>query len=150
MAKFGVNVPPGIAAKTPAEVVAAAKKLGPNGGGQVVLKSQVLAGGRGLGTFKSGLKGGVHIVNVDQAEEYAKKMLGQVLVTKQTGAAGKPVNTLLVAEKMSFTNEMYFAVVLDRKTAGEQRVQTRNDHFSDQIIISNSLSLRIYMFVPHH
>ena len=45
-------------------------------------------------------------------------MLGQTLVTKQTGAAGKPVNTLMVAEKMKLVNEMYFAILLDRASAG--------------------------------
>ena len=57
----GVNVPPGVACSTVAEVAAAAAQLGGEDG-EVVLKSQVLAGGRGLGTFTSGLKGGVHIV----------------------------------------------------------------------------------------
>ncbi len=57
----GVNVPPGVACRTVAEVAAAAAQLGGEDG-EVVLKSQVLAGGRGLGTFTSGLKGGVHIV----------------------------------------------------------------------------------------
>ncbi len=45
-------------------------------------------------------------------------MLGQLLVTKQTGAAGKPVNTVLVAQKMKLVNEMYFAILLDRASAG--------------------------------
>ena len=52
---------------------------------QVVLKSQILAGGRGLGKFKNGLQGGVHIVNVDKVQELGEQMLNQVLVTKQTG-----------------------------------------------------------------
>ena len=56
-------MPPGIAATTVEEVAAAAAKLG-SGDGEVVVKSQVLAGGRGLGTFKNGFKGGVHIVKV--------------------------------------------------------------------------------------
>ena len=85
---------------------------------KVVVKSQVLAGGRGLGTFKNGFKGGVHIVDVDQAKKTAEKMLGQVLVTKQTGEGGKPVNTLYMASKLDLVNEMYFAILLDRATAG--------------------------------
>lgn len=51
----------------------------------MVLKSQVLAGGRGLGHFTNGLQGGVHICSVPKAKELASKMLGQTLVTKQTG-----------------------------------------------------------------
>jgi succinyl-CoA synthetase beta subunit len=77
-----------------------------------------LAGGRGLGTFKNGLKGGVHIIKTDQAEDFAGKMLGQILVTKQTGTQGKPVNQVYLCEKLSLVNEMYFAITLDRKSAG--------------------------------
>mmetsp|Transcript_22267 Transcript_22267/g.58018 ORF Transcript_22267/g.58018 Transcript_22267/m.58018 type:complete len:505 (-) Transcript_22267:115-1629(-) len=115
MESFGVNVPPGIACTTPDAVASAAKQLG---GDEVVVKSQILAGGRGLGTFKSGLQGGVHIVPSAEAPTIAGKMLGEVLVTKQTGEAGKPVNTVLVAKKMQFTKEMYFAILLDRASAG--------------------------------
>lgn len=86
---------------------------------QVVVKSQILAGGRGLGTFKGGLKGGVHIVEASKALDLAKQMLGDTLVTKQTGPAGKPVGTLFIASKLQLTREMYFAILLDRKTAGK-------------------------------
>uniref|UniRef100_A0A7R9VEY7 Succinate-CoA ligase subunit beta n=1 Tax=Chlamydomonas euryale TaxID=1486919 RepID=A0A7R9VEY7_9CHLO len=82
------------------------------------MKSQILAGGRGLGTFKSGLKGGVHMTTADKAPGLAQQMLGGTLVTKQTGPAGKPVNTLYVAKKMQLAREMYFAILLDRKSAG--------------------------------
>ena len=83
-----------------------------------MIKSQILAGGRGLGTFKfGGFKGGVHIVKNEMARETAEKMLGNVLVTKQSGPEGKPVNALLVARKMKFAKEMYFAILLDRKSA---------------------------------
>lgn len=85
---------------------------------QVVVKSQILAGGRGLGNFKNGFKGGVHIVDVDKAKSTAEKMLGQTLVTKQSGEGGKPVNTLYLASKLDLVNEMYFAILLDRATAG--------------------------------
>lgn len=89
---------------------------------QVVLKSQILAGGRGLGKFKNGLQGGVHITTVDKVEELGKQMLNETLVTKQTGPAGKPVNTLYLAAKMQLTNEMYFAILLDRGTAGPMMI----------------------------
>ena len=55
---------------------------------QVVLKSQIYAGGRGLGKFASGLQGGVHICKASEVEALAKQMLNQTLVTKQTGPAG--------------------------------------------------------------
>ena len=60
----------------------------------------------------------MHIVPAGEAKALSEKMLGQVLVTKQTGEAGKPVNALLVAEKMKLVNEMYFAILLDRASAG--------------------------------
>eukprot|EP00854_Cymbomonas_tetramitiformis_P002791 gene2791-3583_t len=117
MSKLGVNTPPGIVGTTVDEVVAAAEKMGA-GVGEVVVKSQVLAGGRGLGTFKNGLQGGVHIVKTEEAGPLSEKMLGQTLVTKQTGEEGKPVNFVYIAKKVSLVNEMYFAILLDRATSG--------------------------------
>uniref|UniRef100_A0A061S5H4 Succinate--CoA ligase [ADP-forming] subunit beta, mitochondrial n=1 Tax=Tetraselmis sp. GSL018 TaxID=582737 RepID=A0A061S5H4_9CHLO len=114
MESFGINVPKGVACHSPEEVEAAVQQIG---GSEVVVKSQILAGGRGLGSFTSGLKGGVHIVPQSEAREIASKMLGGTLVTKQTGPAGKPVNTVLVAEKMALAREMYFAILLDRSSA---------------------------------
>lgn len=78
------------------------------------MKSQILAGGRGLGQFKNGLQGGVHICSTTKAKTIAEKMLNQILVTKQTGPSGKPVNTLYIAQKMQLKNEKYFAILLDR------------------------------------
>ncbi|KAK9819240.1 hypothetical protein WJX81_001505 [Elliptochloris bilobata] len=117
MSKYGVNVPPGIPVFNVDEVKAAAEKMA-SPDGEVVVKSQVLAGGRGLGHFTNGLQGGVHIVKAVDAPELAAKMLGGTLVTKQTGPAGKPVNTLYIASKLDLTKEMYFAILLDRKSAG--------------------------------
>ena len=115
MASHGVNVPPGIAATSVADAVAAAKELG---GDEVVIKSQILAGGRGLGTFTNGFQGGVHVIDSAKTAEYAEKMIGETLVTKQSGAEGKPVNVVMVAEKMNLVNEMYFAILLDRAFGG--------------------------------
>ncbi|XP_049409551.1 succinate--CoA ligase [ADP-forming] subunit beta, mitochondrial [Solanum stenotomum] len=117
MGKYGINVPKGIAVASLDEVKKAIQDVFPNQS-EVVVKSQVLAGGRGLGTFKNGFQGGVHIVKADQAEEIASKMLGQILVTKQTGAQGKVVSKVYLCEKMSLVNEMYFSIILDRATAG--------------------------------
>ncbi|KXZ50883.1 hypothetical protein GPECTOR_14g132 [Gonium pectorale] len=133
MSKFGINVPPGIPAKSMDEVAKAVDQMADENGElhqygeeppqagslpEVVLKSQILAGGRGLGKFTNGLQGGVHIVPKARAIELAERMLGGTLVTKQTGPAGKPVNTLLIARKMKLKREMYFAILLDRKSAG--------------------------------
>ena len=85
---------------------------------EVVIKSQILAGGRGLGTFTNGFKGGVHVIQSSEVATYADKMLGQTLVTKQSGPQGKPVDTLLIAKKMNLVAEKYFAILLDRTTMG--------------------------------
>jgi len=117
MADSGVNVPFGIAAHSVEEAVAAAKEIGDE---QVVIKSQILAGGRGLGHFITGnkLQGGVHIIDTQDVENYAKDMIGGTLVTKQSGPAGKPVNTVLLAKKMALKREFYFAIMMDRASQG--------------------------------
>ena len=84
----------------------------------VVVKAQIHAGGRGKGEFKNGFKGGVHIRKTPQeVREVAAKMLGQILVTHQTGPTGRVVNKVLVAESAEIAREIYFAVLLDRATA---------------------------------
>jgi len=118
MRKFGVSTPPGEAASTVEEVEEIAQKMFDEGN-QVVVKSQILAGGRGLGTFTNGFKGGVHVCHsVKDARRVAQNMLGGTLVTKQTGPEGKIVKKVLVAQKMSTLSEKYFAIVLDRETSG--------------------------------
>jgi succinyl-CoA synthetase beta subunit len=82
---------------------------------EIVIKAQVHAGGRGKGTFTNGFKGGVHLVKSPrEVREIASKMLGQTLVTHQTGPAGRPVNRVLVAESADIEREIYFAILLDR------------------------------------
>jgi len=78
-----------------------------------------------LGTFKNGFKGGVHIAKIDEVEDIAGKMLGQILVTKQTGPGGKPVNKVYICQKLSLANEMYFAITLDRVSAGPVIISCR-------------------------
>lgn len=121
MGKYGVNVPHGVAITSLDQVAKAAEEFADEKG-EVVVKSQILAGGRGLGIFKNGFKGGVHIVKAIDALSTAQKMLGETLVTKQTGERGKPVNTLYIAEKMKLKKEMYFAILLDRKSAGPMMI----------------------------
>lgn len=110
--------PPARSAPQTADALPVLPVRTPKAAGEVVVKSQILAGGRGLGTFTSGLQGGVHVCKASEAAGLAEQMLGQTLVTKQSGPEGKPVNVLYVAEKMKLAREMYFAIVLDRKTAG--------------------------------
>ena len=124
--KFGVATTRGKVASTPDEAEAIARELGdvdlatgrvrPNGG--LVIKAQIHAGGRGKGTFKNGFKGGVHVVkSPKEAREVAEKMLGQTLVTHQTGPAGRVVHKVLVAEAAKIARELYFAIVRDRPIA---------------------------------
>ncbi|XP_065876497.1 succinate--CoA ligase [ADP-forming] subunit beta, mitochondrial [Euphorbia lathyris] len=117
MGKYGINVPRGVAVSSTDELKKAIQDVFPNQS-ELVVKSQILAGGRGLGKFKNGFEGGVHIVKTDKVEEIAGKMLGQILVTKQTGPQGKVVSKVYLCEKLSLINEMYFAIMLDRQTAG--------------------------------
>lgn len=85
----------------------------------LILKAQVLAGGRGKGSFKNGLKGGVRVIyNPQEAKEISAKMIGQLLVTKQTGAAGRICNTVMVAERKFPRREFYFAVMMERAFNG--------------------------------
>ncbi len=129
--KFGVATTRGKVATTPDEAEAVAHELGnaspartvdlatgrvrPNGG--LVVKAQIHAGGRGKGTFNNGFKGGVHVVkSPKEAREVAEKMLGQTLVTHQTGPAGRVVRKVLVGESAEIAREIYFAILLDRAT----------------------------------
>src|ERR1017187_3637477 len=115
LAKYGVAVPFEIPAKSLAEVRPAAEKIAASGSSRVVVKSQIHAGGRGKGTFKTGFQGGVKVASsVDEAVSFAEKMLGNVLVTKQTGADGRKVQTLLLAAGAKIKKEFYLAVLLDR------------------------------------
>jgi succinyl-CoA synthetase beta subunit len=114
-AQLGVPVPPGNVATTPADARSTAEKLFAAGHKRVVVKSQIHAGGRGKGTFKSGLQGGVKVcASADEIFDRAKAMLGQVLVTKQTGPEGRIVSKLLVEAASSIRKEFYVAVLLDR------------------------------------
>ena len=113
--KFGAATPAGRVATTAEEAEQIARELGTN---NLVVKAQVHAGGRGKGTFANGFKGGVHLVKSPaEAREVAGRMLGQTLVTHQTGAAGRVVNMVLVAVSVDIEREIYFAVLLDRATA---------------------------------
>ena len=112
--RFGVPSPKGKVASTPKEAFDAAKWLAVK---NLVVKAQVHAGGRGKGTFKNGFQGGVHLVkSADQVRDVAGKMLGQVLVTKQTGEDGRLVRKVMVTESVTIKRELYLAILLDRQS----------------------------------
>ncbi len=113
--KFGVVTTRGKVASNSDEAEAIAGELSDV---DLVVKAQIHAGGRGKGTFKNGFKGGVHVVkSPKEAREVADKMLGQTLVTHQTGPAGRVVHKVLVGESAEIAREIYFAILLDRATA---------------------------------
>jgi succinyl-CoA synthetase beta subunit len=111
----GVAFPPGDVCDTPSAAKAVADKLFAEGATKVAVKSQIHAGGRGKGTFKNGFQGGVKIgADAGEVFESAKAMLGNVLVTRQTGPEGRRVGKLLVALAPNIVKELYLAVLLDR------------------------------------
>jgi len=113
--KFDVATTRGRVAATLDDAEQIARELGDI---DIVAKAQIHAGGRGKGTFKNGFKGGVHVRKTpDEVRDVAAKMLGQILVTHQTGPSGRVVNKVLVAESADIAREIYFAVLLDRATA---------------------------------
>ena len=118
MRSLGIPVPKTQVAHTADEAGAVYRDL-IGAGNDVVLKAMVLTGGRGLGHFDSGLQGGVHIVNSEKdLKDLTSKMLGNNLITKQTGADGLPCNKVMVAERMHLRREMYLSMMLDRAAGG--------------------------------
>jgi len=112
--QFGVPCPRGAAAQSEAEFATAIDQIA----APYVVKSQIHAGGRGKGTFTDGFKGGVKLAPTrKEAIDLAKRMLGNTLVTKQTGAAGRKVQTVYFSEGCDIQKEYYLAVLLDRGTS---------------------------------
>src|SRR5260370_3585251 len=112
--KFDVATTRGEVASTTDEVEQIASELGDV---DLVIKAQIHAGGRGKGTFANGFKGGVHLCkSPEEAREIASKMLGQVLVTHQTGPAGRVVNKGRGAQSMGMSRELSLSVLLERRT----------------------------------
>jgi succinyl-CoA synthetase beta subunit len=120
---FGVRIQEGIVANTPAEAVEAAKKLQEQTGtGWWVVKAQIHAGGRGKGKIVGTEQRGVALAkSLEDVEQISKNILGNVLVTLQTGEKGKQVNKILVAQDVYYPGasepkEYYMSVLLNRET----------------------------------
>ncbi|KAK2566505.1 Succinate--CoA ligase [ADP-forming] subunit beta [Acropora cervicornis] len=105
----GILIPKGGVAKTPEQAYEIASTLGIESDSDMVVKAQVLAGGRGKGSFEGGLKGGVRIVF---------SMLGKKLFTKQTGEQGRICNEVYICERLYARREYYFAIALERAFKG--------------------------------
>ena len=118
LAKFGIGVPTGYPAMSVEEAVEGAKKLP---GPLYVVKAQIHAGGRGKGKFKElgpDAKGGVRLAkSIEDVEADARDMLGNTLVTVQTGEEGKQVNRLYVTDGVDIAREYYLSMVIDRETS---------------------------------
>src|ERR1700728_1376067 len=111
LAKYGVAVPHGEVANNLDEALEVTKRLFSGGAKRVVVKAQIHAGGRGKG-------GGVKVAKtLDEAEQYAKQILGMQLVTHQTGPQGQKVQRLLIEETAAIDRELYLGIVLDRAAA---------------------------------
>lgn len=110
----GIEVPAGQVARTPAEAAAAFKSLG---GPIAVVKAQIHAGGRGKGRTAAGQSGVQLVRSADEAAQVAERLLGQSLVTIQTGPEGKVVNQVLVEGGCDIARELYLGIVLDRAAA---------------------------------
>ncbi len=158
LAKFGAPVPAGIAAMTVAEAVAAVDQLP---GPLYVVKAQIHAGGRGKGKFKelpAEAKGGVRLArSKEEVEAHAKDMLGNTLVTIQTGEAGKQVNRLYVTDGADIEREFYLALLVDRAT-GRVAFVVSTEGGMDIETVAHDTPEKIHTFavdpatgfMPHH
>jgi len=158
LAKFGAAVPAGYAALTVEEAVEAAKKLP---GPIYVVKAQIHAGGRGKGKFKElgpDAKGGVRLSkSIDEVRANAADMLGNTLVTVQTGEAGKQVNRLYVTDGADIKSEYYLSMLVDRKTGRiAMIVSTEGGMDIEQVAHDTPERIRTIVidpaegFMPHH
>ncbi|XP_015263326.1 PREDICTED: succinyl-CoA ligase [ADP-forming] subunit beta, mitochondrial-like [Gekko japonicus] len=112
----GLRVPEGQVAKTPEEAYKVAKKIGTQ---DLVVKAQILAGGRRKGVFEGGFKGGVKVVfSPEEAKDVSSHMIGKKLFTRQTGEKGRICNEVWVCERIYPRRECYFAIAMERAFQG--------------------------------
>ncbi len=158
LAKYGIGIPTGYAALTVEEAVAGAKKLP---GPLYVVKAQIHAGGRGKGKFKelgADAKGGVRLAkSIDDVAADAKDMLGNTLVTIQTGDEGKQVNRLYVTDGVDIAEEYYLAMLVDR-ASGQVAMVVSTEGGMDIEDVAHNTPEKITTitidpaqgFMPHH
>ena len=158
LAKYGIAIPTGYAALTVDEAVAGAEKLP---GPLYVVKAQIHAGGRGKGKFAelgADAKGGVRLAkSIDDVRSDATEMLGNTLVTIQTGDAGKQVNRLYVTDGVDIESEYYLSMVVDR-ASGQVAMIVSTEGGMDIETVAHDTPERITNitidpaqgFMPHH
>ncbi|WAT17258.1 ADP-forming succinate--CoA ligase subunit beta [Aurantiacibacter sp. MUD11] len=158
LAKFGVGVPTGYPALSVEEAVEGAKKLP---GPLYVVKAQIHAGGRGKGKFAelpTDAKGGVRLAHsIEDVEKDAKEMLGNTLVTIQTGEAGKQVNRLYVTDGVDIEKEFYLSMLVDRASSQVAMiVSTEGGMDIEEVAHNTPEKIRTITidpatgFMPHH
>jgi len=156
--KYGIGIPAGHAALTIEEAVAGAQKLP---GPLYVVKAQIHAGGRGKGKFKelgADAKGGVRLAkSIDDVRSDATDMLGNTLVTIQTGDAGKQVNRLYVTDGVDIESEYYLSMLVDRKTGRVAMIVSTEGGMDIETVAHDTPELITTItidpaqgFMPHH
>ena len=156
--EHGIAVPDGHAALSVEEAVEAAKRLP---GPLYVVKAQIHAGGRGKGKFKElpeDAKGGVRLAkSIEEVEANAKEMLGNTLVTVQTGAEGKQVNRLYVTDGVDIAKEYYFSLLVDRASGQVAMVASTEGGMDIEAVAHDTPELITTItidpaqgFMPHH
>ncbi len=146
-AEYRIPVPRGYAAQNTREIDAALNHFSRDE--KIVVKAQIHAGGRGKGTFTDGFQGGVKIADTpDEARDYAGRMLGNTLVTKQTGPAGRKVRTLYFSEASEIEKEYYLAILLDRKTAQTVIIASTEGGVDIEEVAEKSPEKIVRLFVP--
>ena len=137
LAAAGVKVPRNVVATTPDEAAAGFTQLA---GELAVVKSQIHAGGRGKGRFKEqpNQPGVVLVRSADTARENAAKMLGNTLVTIQTGDEGKQVSVVLIEEGLKIAKELYVGVVVDRETGGPMLIASSEGGMNIEDVAHNT------------
>ncbi len=158
LAKYGIGIPTGHAALTVEEAVEAAKQLP---GPLYVVKAQIHAGGRGKGKFKElgpDAKGGVRLAkSIEDVQSDSAEMLGNTLVTIQTGDEGKQVNRLYVTDGVDIESEYYLAMLVDRATGRVAMVASTEGGMDIEDVAHNTPELITTItidpaqgFMPHH
>ncbi|MGB3738677.1 MAG: ADP-forming succinate--CoA ligase subunit beta [Pontixanthobacter sp.] len=158
LSKYGIGIPAGHAAESVEDAVAAAKKLP---GPLYVVKAQIHAGGRGKGTFTelgADAKGGVRLAkSVEDVEKDATDMLGNTLVTIQTGDEGKQVNRLYVTDGVDIEEEFYLAMLVDRASGRVAMVASTEGGMDIEDVAHNTPEKITTItidpaqgFMPHH
>ena len=158
LSRFGIAIPKGIPAMSVEEAVEAAKQLP---GPLYVVKSQIHAGGRGKGKFKElgpDAKGGVRLAkSLEEVEAHAKEMLGNTLVTIQTGDAGKQVNRLYITDGVDIGKEYYLSMLVDRATGRIAMIASTEGGMSIEDVAHETPEKIVTItidpaqgFMPHH